>query len=97
VFDIPPSAFVPPPKVISTVVHLRPRPDPLPCRVGDLERVTQAAFGQRRKMLRQSLKQVFRDPAAIIEAVGLRPEMRAEEVSVPGFVGLANALAGRAS
>jgi 16S rRNA (adenine1518-N6/adenine1519-N6)-dimethyltransferase len=97
VFDIPPSAFVPPPKVISTVVHLRPRPDPLPCRVGDLERVTQAAFGQRRKMLRQSLKQVFRDPAAIIDAVGLRPEMRAEEVSVPGFVGLANALEGRAS
>ena len=53
-FDVPPSAFVPPPKVTSSVVHLTPRENPLPCRVGALEAVTRAAFGQRRKMLRQS-------------------------------------------
>ena len=55
-FDVPPAAFVPPPKVTSSVVLLTPRPDPLPCRVEALEAVTRAAFGQRRKMLRQSLK-----------------------------------------
>ena len=55
-FDIPPQAFTPPPKVTSTVVHLEPIAEPLPCEAARLERVTQAAFGQRRKMLRQSLK-----------------------------------------
>jgi 16S rRNA (adenine1518-N6/adenine1519-N6)-dimethyltransferase len=55
-FDVPPSAFVPPPKVTSSVVHLRPRAEPLPCLGSDLERVAAAAFGQRRKMVRQSLK-----------------------------------------
>lgn len=90
-FDISPKAFVPPPKVTSTVVHFAPRPDPLPCRLAALEAVTAAAFGQRRKMLRQSLKPLGGDPAALIAAAGLDPTQRAETVPVAGFVALANA------
>ncbi|HKH34027.1 MAG TPA: 16S rRNA (adenine(1518)-N(6)/adenine(1519)-N(6))-dimethyltransferase RsmA [Beijerinckiaceae bacterium] len=90
-FDVPPSAFVPPPKVTSSVVLLRPRPDPLPCRVQALEAATRAAFGQRRKMLRQSLKSLTPSPAALIEAAGLSETARAEEVPVAGYVALANA------
>lgn len=90
-FDVPPSAFVPPPKIVSSVVHLTPRPDPLPCRLGALEAVTRAAFGQRRKMLRQSLKSIAPDPAAMIAAAGLDETARAETVSVEGYVALANA------
>ena len=91
-FEVPPQAFVPPPKVTSAVVHLEPRPDPLPCPVEALERVTRAAFGQRRKMLRQSLRSLGRDPGPLLEAAGLQGTARAEEVSVEGFVRLANAL-----
>jgi 16S rRNA (adenine1518-N6/adenine1519-N6)-dimethyltransferase len=90
-FDVPPSAFVPPPKVTSSVVLLRPRSDPLPCRVQALEAATRAAFGQRRKMLRQSLKSLTPSPAALIEAAGLSETARAEEVPVAGYVALANA------
>jgi 16S rRNA (adenine1518-N6/adenine1519-N6)-dimethyltransferase len=90
-FDVPPSAFVPPPKVTSSVVHLTPRAMPLPCRIGALEAVTRAAFGQRRKMLRQSLKSLAPEPAKIIAAAGLRETMRAEDVPVPGYVAMANA------
>jgi 16S rRNA (adenine1518-N6/adenine1519-N6)-dimethyltransferase len=90
-FDVPPSAFVPPPKVTSSVVHLKPRPAPLPCRVGALEAVTRAAFGQRRKMLRQSLKGLTPDPAPLLAAAGIAETARAEEVPVEGFVRLANA------
>jgi 16S rRNA (adenine1518-N6/adenine1519-N6)-dimethyltransferase len=91
-FDVPPSAFVPPPKITSSVVHLIPRPDPLPCRVGALEAVTRAAFGQRRKMLRQSLKAIAPEPSALIAAAGLEETIRAENVPVEGYVALANAL-----
>ncbi|WP_075217852.1 16S rRNA (adenine(1518)-N(6)/adenine(1519)-N(6))-dimethyltransferase RsmA [Mongoliimonas terrestris] len=90
-FDISPKAFVPPPKVTSTVVHFEPRPTPLPCRQGALEAVTLAAFGQRRKMLRQSLKSLGADPQVLCEAAGLDPTQRAETVPVAGFVALANA------
>jgi 16S rRNA (adenine1518-N6/adenine1519-N6)-dimethyltransferase len=90
-FDVPPSAFVPPPKITSSVVHLKPRDNPLPCRVGALEAVTKAAFGQRRKMLRQSLKSIVPDPGPLIAATGLAETARAEEVPVAGFVALANA------
>jgi 16S rRNA (adenine1518-N6/adenine1519-N6)-dimethyltransferase len=90
-FDVAPSAFVPPPKVTSSVVQLRPRPHPLPCRVGALEAVTRAAFGQRRKMLRQSLKSLTPEPGALLAAAGLRETARAEEVPVAGYVALANA------
>jgi len=91
-FDVPPSAFVPPPKITSSVVHLKPRSAPLPCRVGALEAVTKAAFGQRRKMLRQSLKSLTPDPGPLIAAAGLAETARAEEIPVAGFVALANAL-----
>ena len=90
-FDVPPSAFVPPPKVTSSVVHLKPRPAPLPCRVAALEAVTRAAFGQRRKMLRQSLKTLTPHPGALLAAAGLAETARAEEVPVEGYVRLANA------
>jgi 16S rRNA (adenine1518-N6/adenine1519-N6)-dimethyltransferase len=90
-FDVPPSAFVPPPKITSSVVHLTPRASPPPCRIGALEAVTRAAFGQRRKMLRQSLKSIAPDPTAIIKAAGLEETIRAENVPVEGYVALANA------
>ena len=93
-FDVSPSAFVPPPKVVSSVVRLVPRAEPLPCDLAALERVTAAAFGQRRKMLRQSLKSLGVDPAALFEATGIAPTARAEDIPVEGFVALACALAG---
>ena len=68
-FDVAPQAFTPPPKVVSTVVRLEPRERPLDCPVRDLELVTQAAFGQRRKMLRQSLKSLG-DATALLSAAG---------------------------
>lgn len=90
-FDVPPSAFVPPPKITSSVVHLAPRPDPPDCRVGALEAVTRAAFGQRRKMLRQSLRSLAPAPASVLAAAGLDETVRAEDVPVAGYVALANA------
>jgi len=92
-FDIPPRAFVPPPKVTSTVVRLLPRKHPLaPCDIKDLERVTAAGFGQRRKMLRQSLKPLG-ESAKLISAAGVSETARAEELSVEQFCALARALA----
>jgi len=90
-FDIAASAFVPQPKVTSSVVSLVPRPDPLPCRRSALERVTEAAFGQRRKMLRQSLKALGHDPLALLAAAGIEPTARAEDIPVDGFAALARA------
>jgi 16S rRNA (adenine1518-N6/adenine1519-N6)-dimethyltransferase len=92
-FDVAPAAFVPPPKVTSSVVRLTPRANPLPCDRRGLERVTEAAFGQRRKMLRQSLKSLAVDPFALLAAAGIDPTARAEEIPVEGFVKLAQALA----
>jgi 16S rRNA (adenine1518-N6/adenine1519-N6)-dimethyltransferase len=92
-FDVSPSAFVPPPKVTSSVVRLLPRPAPLPCDAKALQRVTEAAFGQRRKMLRQSLKSLGVDAGALLDAAGIAPTARAEEIPVEGFVKLANAFA----
>jgi len=96
-FDIAASAFVPPPKVTSSLVALVPRAAPLACARGALERVTQAAFGQRRKMLRQSLKSLGRDPLGLLAAVGIAPTARAEEIPIEGFVALARALAAETS
>src|SRR5471032_1610181 len=92
-FDVPPSAFVPAPKVISSVAQLTPRPaaDRL-ANLAPLERVTAAAFGQRRKMLRGALAGTFADPIATLEGLGLSPTARAEELSVADFVRLAAAL-----
>ena len=93
-FDVPPSAFVPPPKVISSVAQLTPRPasDRL-ADLAPLERITAAAFGQRRKMLRGALAGTFADPTATLEGLGLSPTARAEELGVADFVRLAAALA----
>jgi 16S rRNA (adenine1518-N6/adenine1519-N6)-dimethyltransferase len=91
-FDVAPSAFVPPPKVTSSVVRLIPRASPLPCIRATLERVTAAAFGQRRKMLRQSLRSLGTDPAPLFAATAIDPAARAEDIPVAGFVALANAL-----
>lgn len=85
------SAFTPPPKVMSAVVHIVPGEEPAGVKLGVLEKLTAAAFGQRRKMLRQSLKAV---PGAVeaAEALGIDPTRRAETVSVDEFVALAHAL-----
>ena len=92
-FDVNPSAFVPPPKVTSSLLRLVPRPDPLPCDRKLLETVTQAAFGQRRKMLRQSLRALDTDVSALLSAASLSPTARAEHIPIGGFVSLARALA----
>ncbi|MBK8175018.1 MAG: 16S rRNA (adenine(1518)-N(6)/adenine(1519)-N(6))-dimethyltransferase RsmA [Rhodospirillales bacterium] len=89
-FNVDQRAFTPPPKVTSSVVTLIPRPEPLaPANFAALERVTAAAFGQRRKMLRGSLKPLGLDPAA----VGVDPTRRAEELGVEEFCALARLLA----
>jgi 16S rRNA (adenine1518-N6/adenine1519-N6)-dimethyltransferase len=92
-FDVARSAFVPPPKVTSSIVRLVPRAAPLACDAGVLQRVTEAAFGQRRKMLRQSLKSLGADPGALLSEAAIEPTARAEEIPVEGFVALARALA----
>jgi len=92
-FDINASAFVPPPKVKSSLVRLVPRPEPLPCERRLLERTTQAAFGQRRKMLRQSLRSLGVEVPALLATAGLDATARAEDLAVGDFVSLARALA----
>lgn len=89
-FDVPPQAFSPPPKVTSTVVHLTPRANPIDCDAKKLGRVTEAAFGQRRKMLRQSLKSLGGE--ALLIKAGIDPQRRAETLSVEEFCRLANLL-----
>ena len=91
-FDIPPRAFTPPPKVTSSVVRLVPRAVPLaPADKPALERVTAAAFGQRRKMLRSSLKSLGVPVETLLAAAGVAPTARAEELSVGEFCALAQA------
>jgi 16S rRNA (adenine1518-N6/adenine1519-N6)-dimethyltransferase len=92
-FDVNPSAFVPAPKVTSSLVRLLPRAAPPSCDRRLLETATQAAFGQRRKMLRQSLRSLGGDVSALLSIAGLSPTARAEDISVAGFVSLARALA----
>ncbi len=92
VFDISPRAFTPPPQVTSTVVNMIPRAAPLHQAVrADLETVSKAAFGQRRKMLRASLKALNIDPLPLLEQAGIEPTARAEELDVAAFCRLANA------
>ena len=92
-FDVAAAAFVPPPKVTSSVVRLVPRAELLWCDRAALERVTEAAFGQRRKMLRQSLRSLGGDPRPLLAAAGIAETARAEDIPVAGFVALARALA----
>ncbi|KAA3519514.1 16S rRNA (adenine(1518)-N(6)/adenine(1519)-N(6))-dimethyltransferase RsmA [Agrobacterium vitis] len=89
-FDLSPQAFTPPPKVTSTVVHLTPRPAPIPCEIAKLEKLTQAAFGQRRKMLRASLKPLGGE--ALLNRAEIDPSRRAETLSVEEFCRIANLL-----
>ena len=92
-FDVPARAFVPPPKVTSSVVHIVPRAAPLaPAQKPALERVTAAAFGQRRKMLRASLKSLGIAVEPLLAHAGAAPTARAEELSVAEFCALARAL-----
>ncbi len=91
-FHINPKAFTPPPQVQSTVVRLTPRKQPIACRRETLERVTAAAFGQRRKMLRQSLRPVALDAEGLCRVVGVEPTARGETLSVEQFCALANAV-----
>jgi len=91
-FDISPAAFVPQPKVTSSLVRLVPRASPEPCERRALEMVAAAAFGQRRKMLRQSLKSLPADPARLAAAAHVDVTQRAETVPVAGFVAMAREL-----
>jgi 16S rRNA (adenine1518-N6/adenine1519-N6)-dimethyltransferase len=91
-FDISPAAFVPQPQVTSSVVRLIPRSAPEACDRRALEQVAAAAFGQRRKMLRQSLKSLSVDPARLAAAAHVEPTRRAETIPVSGFVAMAREL-----
>jgi 16S rRNA (adenine1518-N6/adenine1519-N6)-dimethyltransferase len=92
-FDLPPRAFVPSPKVTSSVMSLTPRVMPLaPAEKAAIERVTAAAFGQRRKMLRSSLRTLGGPVEPLFASTGISPTARAEELSVADFCALARAL-----
>lgn len=91
-FDVPPSAFTPPPKVVSSVVHMVPRAERAACPLPILSEVTLHAFGQRRKMLRQSLKGLG-NASVLLDAAGIDGSRRAETLTVEEFAGLARALA----
>jgi 16S rRNA (adenine1518-N6/adenine1519-N6)-dimethyltransferase len=91
-FDVHRGAFVPPPSVTSSIVRLEPRAEPLaPARLTDLEKITAAAFGQRRKMLRQSLKALGGEP--LLEKAGVDPTARPEDLTIAQFAALARASA----
>jgi 16S rRNA (adenine1518-N6/adenine1519-N6)-dimethyltransferase len=92
-FDVNRSAFTPAPKVTSSIVQLIPRQSlDVSCDVKDLEKVTAAAFGQRRKMLRSSLRGTFETPETILAELGINPELRAEQLAVNDFARLAKVL-----
>jgi 16S rRNA (adenine1518-N6/adenine1519-N6)-dimethyltransferase len=94
-FDVPAAAFTPAPKVTSSIVELTPHPAPDPCDLRLLTAITQAAFGQRRKMLRQSLKPFAAmlgiEAGDLLAAAGIAPTRRAEAIEIAGFVALARA------
>lgn len=92
-FTLPPAAFTPPPQVSSSVVTLHPRAAPEPaCSLKTLERVTAAAFGQRRKMLRASLRGIADDAEAFLGEAGIEPTARAEQLGIEDFARLASFL-----
>jgi 16S rRNA (adenine1518-N6/adenine1519-N6)-dimethyltransferase len=94
VMTLPPEAFTPPPKIHSAVVHLEALPEPrYPADAKVLSRVVAAAFNQRRKMLRASLKGLAPDIEDRLRSAGLEPTLRAEQVPLEGFCALARALA----
>jgi len=91
-FNVDRNAFVPPPNVTSSVVHLTPKPVSGDVAVRDLEAITKAAFGQRRKMIRQSLKATGVPVEKLLTAAGLTGQERAEELPVEKFLAMAKAL-----
>jgi 16S rRNA (adenine1518-N6/adenine1519-N6)-dimethyltransferase len=92
-FTLPAAAFTPKPNVDSALVELVPKAAPGPaCSVAVLERVTAAAFGQRRKMLRSALRQIAADSDALLQSLGIDPKARAEELGFAEFCRIANAL-----
>jgi 16S rRNA (adenine1518-N6/adenine1519-N6)-dimethyltransferase len=94
--NLPAKAFVPPPKVASSIVQLIPRAEPLAdVKKAALEKVVAAAFGQRRKMLRTSLKTLGRDPIPMLANADIPETARAEEIDIMGFCRLANAFSSR--
>jgi 16S rRNA (adenine1518-N6/adenine1519-N6)-dimethyltransferase len=96
-FTLPAGAFTPKPKVDSAVVEFVPRQSLSPlCDVAQLEKITAAAFGQRRKMLRASLRQITPDAEALLERLGINPTARAEELEIADFCHIANAIGARA-
>jgi 16S rRNA (adenine1518-N6/adenine1519-N6)-dimethyltransferase len=96
-FDIDRRAFTPPPNVTSSLIQLVPRDLPLDCEIAVLERVTVAAFGQRRKMLRSSLKQIISEPAELLRGLDIDPDKRAEQLAVGDFCRIAREVAVRES
>lgn len=94
VFDLAPGAFTPPPKVVSTVVRITPRPTPLcPAEPAAMEAVVRAAFGQRRKMLRSALKALRLDANVLLRSAEIEPTRRAEELAIEDFCRLARVYA----
>lgn len=92
-FDIPPQAFYPPPKITSTVINIIPRQEPLAkASKPSLEKLCKAMFGQRRKMLRKSLKQLTPAPETVLEQVGIDPQTRPEALSIEQCCMLSNAM-----
>jgi 16S rRNA (adenine1518-N6/adenine1519-N6)-dimethyltransferase len=95
-FDVSRQAFTPPPSITSSIVRIEPLAEPVAaCELRDLEKVTEAAFGQRRKMLRQSLKQIAPDAEALLNTAGVDPTARPEQLSVAEFASLARAYRAR--
>jgi 16S rRNA (adenine1518-N6/adenine1519-N6)-dimethyltransferase len=92
-FEVPARAFTPPPKVTSAVVRLEPRRDAERLPVAAVEAVTAAAFGQRRKMLRSSLKSLWPEPNAALAEAGVEPTLRAEQIDIEAFLRLATIFA----
>ena len=91
-FNVDRNAFTPPPNVTSSVVHLKPKAIEATVPVRRLEEVTRAAFGQRRKMVRQSLKSLGVPVEALLAAAGLRGDERAEDLPIAAFLAMAKAL-----
>jgi len=95
-FDVSRQAFTPPPSVTSSIMRIEPLAEPIaPADLRDLEKVTEVAFGQRRKMLRQSLKQLAPDAEALLNVAGVDPTARPEQLSVAEFASLARAYRAR--
>jgi 16S rRNA (adenine1518-N6/adenine1519-N6)-dimethyltransferase len=92
-FTVSPTVFTPQPKVTSAIVQIIPRAKPLEnVEFGKLEKVVAAAFNQRRKMLRSSLKSVFKNPEEVLKEAGIKPELRAENLTIEEFCKLAEKL-----